>query len=114
MPTEYVGPTLLAKKGRKEDTALLQPNKAQAHAHTCLYHSTHNIVGCLSDAPANGALNLAHHAKVNISQPAVPHLEEIARVGVTVVVPLFKHLLQAAPHPNLHHLQLLSAATSLS
>lgn len=38
--------------------------------------------------PANGGINFTHHAKVDVSQLARPQLEKVARVGVTVVVPL--------------------------
>lgn len=37
--------------------------------------------------PANGGFNFAHHAKVNVGQLTI-ELEEVARVGVTVIVPL--------------------------
>lgn len=48
-------------------------------------------------SPAYRALDFPHHSKVNVSQLAVLHLEEVAGVGVTVVVPLLQHLLQATP-----------------
>ena len=45
--------------------------------------------GCKQSLPANRPLNLPHHAKVNVSQLASFHLEQIPRVGVAMVVPLF-------------------------
>lgn len=43
---------------------------------------------CIVALPANGGINLTHHAKIDVCQLAISKLEQIARVRIRMVVPL--------------------------